>query len=108
MGRHGPIVPCLNLARVPNESRPSIRTYRPRQGLRLYWRWSPDSARPENTPPGAGAELRLLGYEVAALTVATYIRRASDDPLTAQRFQGRKSRRYAGTTVDWALASSTR
>jgi hypothetical protein len=33
---------------------------------------------------------------------------APTKPGAAQRFQGRKSRRYAGTTVDWALASSTR
>jgi hypothetical protein len=29
IGRHGPIVPCLNPARVPSEARPSIRTVRP-------------------------------------------------------------------------------
>jgi hypothetical protein len=39
---------------------------------------------PEKTPPGAKrriqAELRFLGYEVAALTVAKYMRRASRHP----------------------------
>src|SRR6516164_10612737 len=35
-------------------------------------------------------------------------RRTKDPRLTTQRFQGRKSRRYAGTTPDGALASSTR
>ena len=66
-------------------------------------------------------EVRRLRREVKVLRekreilrkAAAWVSRRTDggavgDPLTTQRFQGRKSRRYAGTTVDWALASSTR
>jgi putative transposase len=78
-----------------------------RQGFRLYWRWQSRLRSPGRPPidleirtlirrmarenPTWGrrriqAELRFLGYEVAALTVAKYMRRASRHPPTWRAF----------------------
>jgi putative transposase len=72
-----------------------------RQGFRLYWRWKSRPRLPGRPPidleirrlirrmtrenPTWGrrriqTELRFLGYEVAALTVAKYMRRSSGPP----------------------------
>jgi putative transposase len=77
-----------------------------RQGFRLYWRWKSRLRSPGRPPidleirtlirrmarenPTWGrrrlqAELRFLGYEVAALTVAKYMRRASRHPSPTWR-----------------------
>jgi hypothetical protein len=77
-----------------------------RQGFRLYWRWKSRLRSPgrplidleirslirrmarENPTWGRRriqAELRFLGYEVAALTVAKYMRRASRHPSPTWR-----------------------
>ena len=77
-----------------------------RQGFRLYWRWKSRLGSPGRPPidleirtlirrmarenPTWGrrriqAELRFLGYEVAALTVAKYMRRASRNPSPTWR-----------------------
>jgi putative transposase len=77
-----------------------------RQGFRLYWRWK-SRRRPPGRPPidleirtlirrmarenptwgrrRIQAELHFLGYEVAALTVAKYMRRASRHPSPTWR-----------------------
>jgi putative transposase len=77
-----------------------------RQGFRLYWRWQSRRRSPGRPPidleirtlirrmvrenPTWGrrriqAELRFLGYEVAALTVAKYMRRPSRHPSPTWR-----------------------
>ena len=77
-----------------------------RQGFRLYWRWKSRLGSPGRPPidleirtlirrmardnPTWGrrriqAELRFLGYEVAALTVAKYMPRASHHPSPTWR-----------------------
>jgi putative transposase len=77
-----------------------------RQGFRLYWRWK-SRRRPVGRPPldldlrtlirrmarenptwgrrRIQAELRFLGYEVAELTVAKYMRRTSPRPSSTWR-----------------------
>jgi hypothetical protein len=96
------------LSRLWVNWRPSLLIVQPatvvawhRQGFRLYWRWKSRRRSPGRQPidleirtlirrmarenPTWGrrriqAELRFLGYEVAALTVAKYMRRASRHP----------------------------
>ena len=101
------------LSRLWANWRPSLVIVQPatvvawhRQGFRLYWRWKSRRRSPGRPPidleirtlirrmarenPTWGrrriqAELRFLGYEVAALTVAKYMRRASRPPSSTWR-----------------------
>jgi putative transposase len=101
------------LARLWADWRPSLLIVQPatvlawhRQGFRLYWRWKSRLRSPGRPPIDLEirtlisrmarenhtwgrrriqAELRFLGYEVAALTVAKYMRRASRCPSPTWR-----------------------
>jgi putative transposase len=98
-----------------------------RQGFRLYWRWK-SRAKPVGRPrlapelrqlirrmarenPTWGrrrirAELALLGYEIAELTVAKYMRRTALRPSPTWRtFMDTHLRDLVATTSSWSQRS---